>query len=133
MFSKEMIAPCGLDCNICIGRLRKDTPCPGCWGTGDGKSEHCAKLCKIVFCKHRKQLANGYCNTCAFYPCEHILRMEEKYQNEYPLEESLIDNFAQIEKYGMDKFLDCEAQKWTCSNCGGIISVHTGKCTHCGK
>ncbi len=92
VFLENMIAPCGLDCNVCIGRLRKETPCPGCWNTGEGKSEHCSKLCKIAFCEHRKQLADGYCNSCDLFPCEHILRMEDKYQNEYPLKESLIGN-----------------------------------------
>jgi transposase len=26
-----------------------------------------------------------------------------------------------------------EKEKWTCSNCGGIISLHDRACSECGK
>ena len=29
MFKAEMIAPCGLDCNICSQALIEDNPCQG--------------------------------------------------------------------------------------------------------
>ena len=41
MFIDEMIAPCGLDCNLCPGAHRKQNPCPGCNGPNEYKSEFC--------------------------------------------------------------------------------------------
>lgn len=39
MFTKEMIAPCGLDCSLCIAHLDFSLSCPGCWSYGKGKPE----------------------------------------------------------------------------------------------
>lgn len=133
LFTKEMIAPCGLDCSVCIARLEYNPPCPGCWSDGEGKPEHCARLCEIAFCEHRKDLEDGYCDKCEHYPCTHILRMEEKYQNEYPLKESLMGNLSEMRRLGMDEFLRNENAKWRCSHCGGVLCVHTGKCIDCGN
>lgn len=127
LFTKEMIAPCGLDCSVCIARLEKTPPCPGCWSKEEGKPEHCARLCEIAFCEHRKELKDGYCDKCPDYPCAHILKMENKYQHDYPLKESLMDNLAEMRRLGMDEFLRNESEKWCCVHCGGIICVHTGK------
>ena len=126
LFTKEMIAPCGLDCSVCIARLEKTPPCPGCWSKEEGKPEHCARLCEIAFCEHRKELKDGYCDKCPDYPCAHILKMENKYQHDYPLKESLMDNLAEMRRLGMDEFLRNESEKWCCVHCGGIICVHTG-------
>ena len=41
MFKAEMVAPCGLDCNICSQALIEDDPCQGCNGSNDHKPEFC--------------------------------------------------------------------------------------------
>ena len=33
----------------------------------------------------------------------------------------------------MDAFLERERRQWTCPACGGIICVHTGVCSGCGR
>ena len=38
-----------------------------------------------------------------------------------------------IEENGIEKFLQREKVRWTCSDCGGCISVHDGVCYGCGK
>lgn len=48
MFRAEMVAPCGLDCNICSQALIKDNPCQGCNGPDEHKPEFCAKYCDIM-------------------------------------------------------------------------------------
>ena len=128
-----MIALCGLDCSVCIARLGKNPPCPGCWSDGEGKPEHCARLCKIAFYEHRRNLDDGNCDKCRHYPCGHILGMEEKYQHEYPMKESLMNNLSEMRRLGMDVFLRNENAKWRCSHCGGVLCVHTGKCIDCGN
>lgn len=125
----KMIAPCGLDCSLCVAALRKEEPCPGCWGEGGGKSEHCAKLCKIKFCPEREKLSDGYCSQCSRYPCEYLLALEDKYQHQWPLKESPVGNLELIKKVGMAEFLRQEAEQWRCPECGKIICVHTGTCS----
>jgi len=47
--------------------------------------------------------------------------------------ESLMGNLAFIRENGIEKFLQREKERWTCSDCGRIISVHDGICYGCGK
>lgn len=54
-FKAEMVAPCGLDCNICSRALIKDNPCPGCNGPDANKLEFCAKRCGIILCLKRRE------------------------------------------------------------------------------
>jgi len=46
---------------------------------------------------------------------------------------SMIENLANIKKYGLDKFVQNEKARWTCINCGGTICVHKGYCYSCGQ
>lgn len=127
-----MIAPCGLNCAICSEALRKDSPCVGCRNDGY-KGEYCANLCKIVKCEIRKTLPDGFCNKCPQYPCREIVEKECWYANAYPMIESLMGNLSFIRENGIEKFLQREMDRWTCSHCGGVISVHDGICCGCGK
>lgn len=129
---RNMIAPCGLNCTVCSEALRKDSPCVGCRNEGY-KGEYCANLCKIVKCEIRKTLHDGVCDKCPQYPCREIVDKECWYANAYPMIESLMGNLAFIEENGIEKFLQREKVRWTCSDCGGCISVHDGACYGCGK
>ena len=42
MFTEEMIAPCGLDCSLCMFAHAKEKPCLGCNADGDTKPAFCA-------------------------------------------------------------------------------------------
>ena len=53
--------------------------------------------------------------------------------NQYPLSESPMNNLKMIREKGMDYFLEKQKEYWTCPECGGIISVHTGLCSNCSK
>ena len=46
---------------------------------------------------------------------------------------SMIKNLKNIEKLGIRAFIKKEKIKWACSVCGGIICVHRGFCSKCGK
>lgn len=129
---RNMIAPCGLNCAVCNEALREDSPCIGCRSEGN-KGEYCANLCKIVKCEIRKSLPDGFCDKCPQYPCREIVNKECWYANAYPMIESLMGNLAFIGENGLKKFLQREKERWTCSDCGGVISVHNGKCYGCGK
>ena len=130
-FREEMIAPCGLDCSVCLLAHWGEKPCRGCMGPDEYKPAHCAEVCGIIRCE--KRLENGYrfCCACPDYPCEAFPALEERYLTQYPLVESTAENLKCIKDEGMEAFLKKEEEKWTCKACGGIISVHTGQCTAC--
>ena len=133
MFTANMIAPCGLDCNICKRALAETSPCAGCRGLNDNKPEFCSAGCGIILCEKRK--ANGYsfCDECPDFPCADVMEKETRYGSKYPLRESPLENLRDIREAGMAAFLERERRQWTCSACGGVICVHTGVCSGCGR
>lgn len=133
MFKADMIAPCGLDCNICSQALIDVDPCQGCNGPDDHKPEFCAKYCGIILCGKRREYGYHYCDECPDYPCEDVMEKENRYTTKYPHRESPLENLQMIRKKGMDAFLEHERQQWTCPGCGRPFSVHDRKCPHCGK
>jgi hypothetical protein len=46
---------------------------------------------------------------------------------------SMIENLDNINKVGLEKFVQMEYDKWICNNCGGTICVHRGYCLDCKK
>lgn len=132
-FKAEMIAPCGLDCNICSQALDEQHPCPGCFGPKEQKPHFCAVVCGIVRCRKRSDNGYKYCNECPDYPCEDVMEKETRYTSTYPLRESPLENLSKIKDQGIYFFLEEERKQWSCNECGGIISVHTGRCSACGR
>ena len=114
MFTANMIAPCGLDCSICKRALAETSPCAGCRGPNDNKPEFCSSGCGII-------------------PCADVMEKETRYGSKYPLRESPLENLRVIREAGMAAFLEHERRQWTCPACGGIICVHTGVCSGCGR
>jgi hypothetical protein len=45
----------------------------------------------------------------------------------------MIENLENIEKSGIRAFIKNEKIRWRCSECGGIICVHRGSCSACGR
>jgi hypothetical protein len=45
----------------------------------------------------------------------------------------MIENLESIERIGIRAFVRDEKVRWTCPACGGMICVHTGCCSNCGK
>lgn len=133
MFTSEMIAPCGLDCSLCLFAHSKEKPCPGCRGEGENKPEFCSKWCAVIPCE--KRLGGGYefCDECPDYPCADLKKLEDRYMRAYPLKESPMENLRDIRELGMEAFLKREREKWSCKNCGGPICVHNGVCRDCGN
>ena len=132
-FTAKMIAPCGLDCSICVRALAKEDPCPGCSGPDENKPVFCSEKCGIVLCGKRKENRYAFCDECPDYPCEDVMEKDRRYTSAYPLLESPVKNLRRIRENGMDRFLGKERAQWTCGECGGVICVHTGKCSGCGK
>lgn len=130
-FESKMIAPCGMNCRICLsffgyavnGRKRKNR-CIGC----RPRDKRCA------FVKKRcDELLNNkveYCFECNNFPCENLTKLDKRYRENYGM--SMIENLEYIQKNGINKFLEYERERWRCLKCGGVICVHDKKCYTCG-
>ena len=133
MFKAGMVAPCGLDCNICMQALIDENPYPGCNGPDEHKPEFCARRCGIILCRRRRENGYQYCDECPDYPCADVMEKENRYTTKYPHRESPLENLRMIREQGMEAFLARQRKLWTCPNCGKAYSVHDDVCPHCGK
>ena len=124
-----MIAPCGANCAVCMGYLRKDG-CPGCRGGDENKPSNCVR-CRIKNCVELTTNHFTFCYECHKFPCKRVEHVDMRYRTNYGT--SMIDNLNFIKEKGMDAFIAQEKDHWTCADCGGTICVHRGYCTECGK
>ena len=125
-----LIAPCGMNCGLCMVYLRERNKCPGCRGPDDSKPITRVR-CKIKTCEVFKNDNIGFCFECEDFPCDQLKHLDKRYRNKYHM--SMIQNLESIKNFGLKKFLKDEDEKWTCPACGGTICVHYGSCYNCGK
>ncbi len=131
--STSLIAPCGMNCRLCLGYIREKNTCPGCRiiNSQESKKSKYRNKCRIKNCE---QLANGkikYCsNSCGRFPCAGLKQLDKRYRTKYKM--SMIDNLNMIEKFGLRHFIRNEKEKWICPECGEMICVHKPSCLSCG-
>lgn len=129
----ELIAPCGMNCGVCVAYLGskndlnnkgfKRTYCEGCLPRGKN-CLHMKDSCEL--------LGEGrvrFCHECDTFPCKRLKALDKRYRTKYHL--SMIENLTMIKEKGMESFLESEAQKWRCADCGDTICCHNGLCLHC--
>jgi len=129
-FRQELIAPCGMNCRICIGyfgyamndRKRKNI-CEGC----RIRDKNCAFIKKQ--CEKLSKKEVEYCFECEDFPCENLEKLDKRYQEKYDM--SMIKNLEFIKENGINLFLKQQEEKYKCPNCGGVICVHNKKCYNC--
>ncbi len=121
-----MLAPCGMNCTVCYKHCLSKTPCKGCNSNEVAKPDHCGK-CKIKSCITDRRYT--HCFQCIDFPCKHIENFERRYER---YNWSLIMNSYDAKDTGVPAFLEGERRYWTCSRCGGIISIHSAECSDCG-
>lgn len=118
------IAPCGMNCRLCIGYVRARNKCDGCL-TPNSK---CGRKCTVRFCNKRK---GKYCDhSCASFPCSRLKNLDKRYRGKYGM--SMLENLLQIEEVGIRQFIRNENVRWRCSACGELICVHRPACLNCG-
>ena len=121
-----MFAPCGMDCLVCYKHCYHKKPCVGCLKGDQGKPEHCRK-CSIKDCVAAREIT--YCFECPQYPCKPLKRLEKSYNSRY--DASLMDNSRMVKDQGMTAFWEQQKAKYTCPECGGVLSIHDAKCSEC--
>jgi len=124
----ELIAPCGMNCNVCravLDKSGKAKQCPGCRPRGKGCVYYggmCAKL---------RDGTVRFCNVCDDFPCAKLKRLDKRYRTSYDY--SFLDALAFISKNGIKAHLANEKKLWKCPDCGGKVCIHTRICYGCQK
>ena len=123
----NLIAPCGMNCSLCLAYQRKNNKCPGC----NTSSENKPKYCLVCIIKHCDKLTDtNFCYSCDKYPCSRLKKLYFRYRTKYGM--SMLQNLQTIKIYGLEAFIQQEKEKWTCQECGSLLCVHRGKCLTCG-
>ena len=126
----ELIAPCGMNCGICLGYLRDKNRCPGCHADDAEKSRSCLR-CIISHCEMLTATPSGFCFECPKYPCRRLKDLDKRYRTKYAM--SMLENLEFIREHGLSAFVEKEHDRWRCRKCGGTICVHRGFCFACGE
>lgn len=130
---EELIAPCGMNCGLCISYLAKKNElnkkglkrvyCDGCLPRGEN-CLHMGDSCRL--------LANGlvrFCYECKDFPCKRLKALDKRYMTKYHM--SMIENLKAIKENGLENFLEEQNEKWACPDCGEMICCHIGLCLNC--
>ena len=121
-----MVAPCGMNCNLCSWVLDPTQPgCAGCRPRGRG-CIHQKGLCRKLA---RREI--DFCYQCDDFPCESLLLIEKRYVQVHNY--SFVENLKFIRKRGMPAFLERELKRYACPSCGNLLTVHSDLCPHCGQ
>lgn len=127
---EEFIAPCGMNCRLCMANQREIKQCKGCRSESDIKyrTKGCSS-CIIKNCPVIQSNKSGFCFECGKFPCRRLKQLDKRYRTKYHM--SMIENLEYIKQYGINGFLQNEELRWTCKECGNIVCVHKFICLAC--
>jgi len=130
---EKLIAPCGMNCSLCIAYQFRErdlnkkgfhrTYCAGCIPRGKNCT-HMADQCELV--------AKGmvrFCYECDMFPCKRLKALDKRYRTKYHM--SMIENLQHIKEDGIESFLAAQEHKWQCPKCGQFLCCHNGLCLNC--
>jgi hypothetical protein len=125
----DLIAPCGMNCILCMCYLRDKNTCAGCRAGDEGKAKSCL-ACTIRQCEVPRSNTSGFCFGCDAFPCARLRRLDIRYRTKYRM--SMLENLAFIQDSGIEAFIESERDRWICPECGGMQCVHADVCIYCG-
>ena len=129
--NSSLIAPCGMNCALCVAYQRDKNKCLGCRKMDAYESSY-GKKCIIRSCPILKKNKMRFCsNKCEKYPCRRLKDLDKRYRTKYGM--SMIENLENIKKSGIRKFVESEKKKWKCKKCGDMLCVHRNFCLGCKK
>lgn len=126
---KYLIAPCGMNCRLCLAYQREKSHCNGCNMDDTFKTSVSCLSCIIKNCSFIKNNESGFCYECSKYPCQRLKQLDKRYRSKYHM--SMIENLETIKQKGLAYFLNQEEIKWACPECGSISCVHQNICLKC--
>ena len=117
----DLIAPCGMNCSLCMAYLRDKNRCPGCRNIGNENEPKTRTQCIIKNCDQLKKNNRKFCSDkCEKFPCKRLKNLDKRYKNKYDM--SMIENLESIKKLGIRKFIEKEKKRWIKG--GKIFCVH---------
>lgn len=117
-----LIAPCVMNCAICMAFLRKRNKCVGCNVEYHEKANHCL-VCKIKNCSERPE-GSRFC-----FECTRLKQLDKRYRIKYSM--SMIEYLNAIRDFGLDRFMEIENTRRVCPEWGNSICIHNRKCFKC--
>ena len=130
IITKDLMAPCGMNCGICMAYLRDKNTCPGCRNLRGDEKISCAR-CQMKNCEFFKDGKKKFCFECDKYPCEKVKHIDKRYKTKYGM--SMVENLNKIKEIGIKEFMKIENTRWLCPKCGNQICIHNKKCYFCEK
>lgn len=128
--AESLIAPCGMNCSLCLGYQREKNHCSGCRNEINIKYKTKGSLhCVIKNCSILKNNKSGFCYECHKFPCARLRQLDKRYRTKYSM--SMLQNLEDIREKGLKEFVKKENIKWQCAKCRGLICVHRGYCLKC--
>ncbi len=124
----NMVAPCGINCSVCLKQFKLPVACDGCNSTSRNKPKYCYN-CIIRNCEKRLSNNYKYCFQCDTYPCRRLMQLDNRYRTSYDI--SLLENLKHIKENGIRTHIKNERIKWACPKCGQLLSVHRKNCLRC--
>ena len=130
---RELIAPCGMYCGLCSSYLAYSHQVPRERGTFSyctgcrPRNKQCSWMKKR--CALLRDQTVRYCFECPSYPCTALEDLAERYRTKYGLD--FLENLSLIQRDGEDALLDGLNGRYACERCGGLRSIHSGKCFEC--
>lgn len=97
-----LIAPCGMNCALCLAFQRKKKRSPGFWEEDPNKSHSC-QVCIIRNCPTILNNSSHFCYECENMPCKRLKQLDKRYRTKYGM--SMIENLNEIKEKGIDVFL----------------------------
>ena len=125
----RLIAPCGMNCRLCRAYSREKNTCPGCRGDVSLNPGY-RVTCKMKTCDEVDHGKFKYCFACDKYPCRRLRQLDKRYRSKYGM--SMIENLDEIQRLGVRQFVRNQKERWTCPECGQLLSVHKPQCLFCG-
>ena len=126
--STKLIAPCGMNCRLCLAFTRDKKPCPGCRGDDSLKSKSCV-VCRMKNCDKIVNAKVKYCFGCDSFPCDRLNHLDKRYKTKYGM--SMIANLESIRNFGIRHFIRNEKERWSCPECVELLCVHKPQCLYC--
>ena len=78
----ELIAPCGMNCRLCMAFQRKKNKCIGCNSDDCTKPAYCLH-CIIKNCVTIQNSSSGLCYECDKFPCRRLKQLDKRYRTKY--------------------------------------------------
>ncbi len=107
---ESLIAPCGMNCSLCLGYQREKSHCNGCRNEKNIKYKTKGSAnCVIKNCELLKDTKSKFCYECSKYSCTRLKQLDKRYRTKYGM--SMLENQEYIKESGIKEFIKSNKEK----------------------